>query len=138
MKKAVWLMLVGLGGMGISHAQSSRIRLQARLTPTADFRNVQSAARFEKEVKNGAARLKFNVQVTRAGGLAGATLTAVVTRPDGAIVHVASFTVNQFGRGVVDQDTTEGDIVPDMSAGDVVSILAPNGALVSSGALAPG
>lgn len=94
---------------GVS-AQS--LRLETRLTGTT---RASGTAKFERRD----ARMKFNVQIEDAPVSAG---FGVVVRRGTQIVYRGVLRTSALGRGVIDIDNTEGDIVPAMRSGDLVIV----------------
>lgn len=95
-----------------SSAEAQRIRLEARM---GSKDSIQAKAKYEQ--RN--ARRKFNVELEDA--LPNQTY-GVMIRRRGRLINSGLFRTNQFGVGGVDVDTSEGDAVPQLQAGDVVQI----------------
>ena len=93
-------------------AEAQRIRLETRMGANDA---IQAKAKYEQ--RNG--RRKFNVELEDA--LPNRTY-GVMIRRRGRVIDSAVFKTNQLGVGEIDVDTTEGDIVPQLQAGDVVQI----------------
>lgn len=94
-----------------SHAQSASLKTQAR------FNGVKAVAKYEEK---GGARRKFNFQIELATPGASGTVTAVGASGD--TVFMGTFTVNAGGVGIIDIDTSEGDLVADLNLGSTVKL----------------
>lgn len=93
-------------------AQAQEVRLQTRLTGAT---RASGQAKFEQKVT----RMKFNVEIQDATPNAN---FGVVVRRGTLIVYRGSIRTDAFGRGVIDIDNTEGDVVPAMQALDTVIV----------------
>jgi hypothetical protein len=93
-------------------AQAQELRLQAPLTGAT---RASGQAKFEQK----GTRMKFNVQIEDATRNAN---FGVVVRRGTLIVYRGVVRTDGFGRGVIDIDNTEGDVVPAMKALDAVIV----------------
>lgn len=96
----------------VQSAQAQETRLQARLTGTT---LASGQAKFEQK----GTRMKFNVQIEDAARNAN---YGVVVRRGTLIVYRGAIRTDGFGRGVIDIDNTEGDVVPQMRSQDTVVV----------------
>lgn len=95
----------GQGGGG------GRARMSARMSA------VKAVAKYEER----GSRRKFNFQLEL--GVPGQTGVVTAVAADGKTVTLGTFVVNALRRGIIDIDTTEGDDVPDLNAGSVITLV---------------
>lgn len=88
-----------------------RVRLAGRFTGIK--------ARCSYEQRTSLQRYKFNLQLELAtpGQIGAATATTAQ-----GVFDLGSFTVDATGRGVIDIDSNEGDLVPALAAGNVITL----------------
>lgn len=97
--------------------EGQRVRLEVRMGPNDQ---AQAKARFEQRGN----RIKFNVELEDA---AANTNFQVTVNRGGTLVFSRSLRTNGVGFGEIDLDNTEGDRLPVMASGDLVTIRAANG-----------
>ncbi len=86
------------------------VRMIARLA------GVKAVAKYEER----GSRLKFNFQLEL--GTPGQVGSVTAVAADGSTVAMGTFTVDALRRGIIDIDTTEGDAVPDLNVGSVITL----------------
>lgn len=87
-----------------------------RARMTASIAGVKAVAKYEER----GARRKFNFQLELA--TPGQTGVVSAVTANGSSVVMGRFTVDALRRGIVDIDTTEGDTVPDLNTGAVITL----------------
>ena len=99
-----------IGPAQIASAKSNVVRMTTRVV------GVKAVAKYEER----GARRKFNFQLEL--GTPGQVGTVSAVAADGSVVQMGTFTVDALRRGIVDIDTTEGDVVADLKAGSVITL----------------
>ena len=130
MQKMLWfvslmlLMCVGVFGLSSAPAQAQSVDLKIRLTGPAIGQIVPEGS---SEYRESGARRSFRVEVNKVNVADGTTMTAQV---NGVSVGVL---ILSGGTGRLALETERGQMVPFIKAGDVVTVLDPNGKIALSG-----
>ena len=88
----------------------SSVRMIARLA------GVKAVAKYEER----GTRLKFNFQLEL--GTPGQVGSVTAVAANGSTVEMGTFTVDALRRGIIDIDNTEGDSVPDLNVGSLITL----------------
>jgi hypothetical protein len=100
---------------------TDEVRLRARLTGAAIAgKTPEGSADFRNEPSRSRSRL--DVDVEQVNLPAGTVLTVTLTHA-GATTTIGSITLNAFGGGELDLNSQDGDVVPAIVAGDVITVL---------------
>ncbi len=108
---ALCLVTVASVSLAASTQAQDRTRLAASLS------GIKAHCTYEERQRDN--RYKFNFQLEQAKPGTSGVVLATTSR--GAIT-LGSFTVDSFGRGIIDIDTNEGDKVPNLDAGTVITL----------------
>ena len=104
------LVVLAVPTYSMAKGGAAAVRMRAKIS------GIKAVAKYEER----GARRKFNFQLELATPGEGGTVTAVGA--NGATAFMGSFVVNDLGRGIIDIDTTEGNVVADLNAGSVVTL----------------
>ena len=83
----------------------------------ASIAGVKAIAKYEER---GTSRRKFNFQLEL--GTPGQVGTVTATAANGSRVTMGTFTVDSLRRGIIDIDTSEGNVVPDLNSGSTITL----------------
>lgn len=88
-----------------------------RTRMVASIAGVKAIAKYEER---GTSRRKFNFQLEL--GTPGQVGTVTATAANGSLVTMGTFTVDSLRRGIIDIDTSEGNVVPDLNSGSTITL----------------